>query len=70
MQQTRLKDQKSLKVVPEDQAFAVSDGVITSEQLALPKNCYIVPMVVLAKPISARKSKKKRKEGGRSKRRP
>jgi hypothetical protein len=60
MQTTRLKNQKSIKVVPEDEAATVPGGVITSDQSALPPNCYIVPMVVLDKPIPAPKTTKKR----------
>ncbi len=60
MPQTHLKNQKSIKVVPEDQVSAVPGGVTTSDQSALPPNCYIVPMVVLEKPIQLPKSKKKR----------
>ena len=60
MQQTRLKNQKSIKIVSEDEAVAVPGGVITSEQTALPSNCYIVPMVVLDKPIPLPKTKKKK----------
>ena len=59
MPQTSLKNQKSIKVMPEDQAAAVPGGVITSDQAALPPNCYIVPMVVLEKPIPLSKPKKK-----------
>ena len=58
MQQTRLKSQKSIKVVSADQGLAVPGGVITSDQTALPSNCYIVPMVVLDKPIKVSKAKK------------
>jgi hypothetical protein len=61
MQQTRLKNQKSIKIMPEDQAATVPGGVITSEQAVLPPNCYIVPMVVLEKPIPIRKSAKKKR---------
>ena len=61
MQQTRLKNQKSIKVVTEDQAAAVPGGIITSDQTALPPNCYIVPMIVLNKPIPLSKSTKKKR---------
>ena len=60
MQQTRLQNQKSIKIVPENQADTVPGGVITNDQTTLPPNCYIVPMVVLEKPILVPKSKKKR----------
>lgn len=61
MEQTRLKNQKSIKVVSEDQAVAVPGGIITSDQTALPPNCYVVPMVVLDKPIPLSKSSKKKR---------
>ena len=59
MNQTRLKNQMTIKVLPEDQAAAVPGGVVTSDQAALPPNCYIVPMVVLEKPIPLPKPAKK-----------
>jgi hypothetical protein len=61
MHQTRLKNQKTIKVVPDDHETSVPGGVITGDRLALPPNCYIVPMTVLEKPIPIRKSAKKRK---------
>ncbi len=60
MQQTRLTNQKSIKVLPDDQAAGVPGGVITSDQTALPANCYIVPMVMLDKPIPVTKPAKKK----------
>jgi hypothetical protein len=60
MPQTSLKNQKSIKVMPDDQAATVPGGVITSDQSALPPNCYIVPMIVLEKPVPLPKTKKKR----------
>ena len=59
MPQTRIQNQKSIKVLPEDQAATVAGGVITSDQTALPPNCYIMPMVVLEKPIPLPKSAKR-----------
>ncbi len=59
MHRTSLKNQKSIKVVSKDEAVAVPGGVITSENLALPPNCYVAQMVVLDKPIPLKKSKKK-----------
>ncbi len=59
MHQTRLLNQKSIKIVPDNQAQIVPGGVITNDQTNLPPNCYIVPMVVLEKPVSASKPKKK-----------
>jgi hypothetical protein len=47
--------------VSEDQAAAVPGGVITSDQLALPPNCYVVPMVILDKPVPLPKAKKKKR---------
>lgn len=61
MEQNQLKNQKTIKVVSEDQAAAVPEGVITSEWLPLPPNCYIAPMIVLDKPIALRKSAKKKR---------
>ena len=61
MNQTHLRNQKSIKVVSEDQAVAVPGGVITSDQTALPPNCYIVPMIVFDKPIPLSKHKKKKR---------
>jgi hypothetical protein len=61
MEQTQLKNQRSIKIVPEDQGAAVPGGVITSEQSALPSNCYIVPMIVLEKPIPLPKHTKKKR---------
>jgi hypothetical protein len=61
MPQTRLTNQKSIKVVPEDEAATVPGGVITDGQSALPPNCYIVPMVVLEKPIPIKRQKKSRR---------
>jgi hypothetical protein len=60
MPQTSLKDQKSIKVASENEGAIVPGGIITSEKSALPPNCYIVPMVVLEKPIPARKPAKKK----------
>jgi hypothetical protein len=60
MQETRLKNQRSIKIVPDDQAAAVPGGVITNNQTRLPPNCYVVPMVVLEKPIPIPVRKKKR----------
>ena len=61
MQQTHLKNQKSIKVLPDDQAGGVPGGVVTGDQSALPSNCYIVPMVVLEKPVPLPKTKKKKR---------
>jgi hypothetical protein len=61
MQQTRLKNQKTIKIVSEDQAVLVPGGVITNNQSTLPPNCYIVPMVVLDKPLPVSTPKKKKR---------
>ena len=60
MYQTSLKNQKSIKIIPENQGEAVPGGVITNDQTTLPPNCYIVPMVVCAKPIPRPKYKKRK----------
>jgi hypothetical protein len=46
--------------MPDDEAATVPGGVITSDQAVLPPNCYIVPMVVLEKPIPVPKSRTKK----------
>jgi hypothetical protein len=61
MPQTRLKNQTSVRVVREDERALVPGGVISSEQSELPSNCYIVPMVVLDKPIPIKRRKKTRR---------
>ena len=60
MPQTRLKNQKYTKIMPDDEAATVPGGIITSDQAAMPPNCYIVPMVVLDKPIPIKKRKRRR----------
>jgi hypothetical protein len=60
MNRTHLRNQKTIKVMPSDQAAVIPAGVISSDHLALPPNCYIVPMVVLDKPIPIPKGRKKK----------
>ena len=62
MQETRLKNQKSIKIVPEgDHTTTIPGQVITSDEKALPANCYIVPMEVLSEPIPLPKTAKKKR---------
>jgi hypothetical protein len=61
MRQTSLKNQKSIKIVSEEQGLTVPGGAITSDQSTLPPNCYVAQMVILKKPIPLPKSKKKKR---------
>jgi hypothetical protein len=62
MQQTTLKDQMSIKILSNDDVTSLTrKGVITSNRIGLPPNCYIIPMVVLDKPIPARSAKRARR---------
>jgi hypothetical protein len=52
----------SIKILSHDDVTSLTrKGVITGDRAGLPPNCYIVPMVVLAKPIPARSSKRVRR---------
>lgn len=58
MQQTSLQNQMSIKILPNDDVTSLTrKEVIAGDRAGLPPNCYIVPMVVLEKPIPARTSK-------------
>lgn len=59
MKETQLRNQKSIRVVTNDEKLLVPSGVISSDQAELPPNCYIAPMIVLEKPIPIKKRKKK-----------
>jgi hypothetical protein len=61
VKQTQLRDQTSIRVVTDDEKPLVPGGVISSEQSELPRNCYVVPMVVLDKPIPIKRRKKARR---------
>jgi hypothetical protein len=62
MEQTSLKNQVSIKILSNDDVTSLTrKGIIISGPAGLPPNCYIVPMVVLEKPIPVRNAKKVRR---------
>ena len=59
---TTLKNQRSIKILPPEQAHLAPGGRIDSERMnGLPKNCIIMPMVVLDKPEPIKRRRKRKK---------
>lgn len=57
MSQTAVKNQSSVKILPDDQQFTAPGGRIESVNAkVLPKNCLVIPMVILEHPEPIRQT--------------
>jgi hypothetical protein len=61
MPKTQLKNQMSVKVANREEAALIPGGRIRSDQVAtMPKNCFVVPMVILEEPEPIKQRRKRR----------
>ena len=59
MNQTAIKNQASVKILPDDQQFTVPGGRIESSHgQRLPRNCIVLRMVILDHPEPIKKTHK------------